>query len=110
MKRAELPKKIKVLSGTYEIVPAPRKEAAAKNAAGWFSYKTGKIYIALNGYSNKSIADTLLHEIVHVWWLEMGWTCGIQEEPLAMSLPMMMITLFRDNPDLYQWLMEKYDA
>lgn len=103
-----LPKKIKVLSVDYTVIKATAHEEGSNGFIGNCSCDKNIIKIRKDMTSHKQ-ANTLLHELLHAVFFEMGmWPVGkdpldkfeISEETMVNTFSNGLATVIRDNPAL----------
>ena len=97
------PTKIKVAAFDIEVVDFPPFEAAALNRFGQFTYTSLTIKIDHTIHRIKYV-DTLLHELNHVIYWAYGMEDEDKEERIVGTYATAWTQVFRDNPDLLEFI------
>lgn len=103
------PVSIRVGAHDYEIEVMPPEWARSKDevtAFGEYSEFEQKIRVRSDVKTASMAREILLHEIVHVF-LNPLCIKAREEEVLAQVIGLGLVSMFKDNPDLIVWLMEK---
>lgn len=97
--------KIKVLYSTYDIVPLEERQANLREIFGQFHAKEQVIEYD-STLKNAEKINTIMHEIGHAIFHTMGIKSSndSDEEVFVNSFTAGLITVFRDNPTLLQWI------
>jgi len=106
----QLPLTVKIGPDTWKVRKLPTKKADIEKAEGIRDYKTHTLWIRTANRSPQFIVDTFMHEVTHAWWGVMGFSCAAEEEQLATRLPPVMLSFFKDNPELYSNIMEALEG
>ena len=105
--RGEPPGRIKVGFRDYEVYLADHAQAVNEQKFGSCSSSLGYIWIDL-GLDAHNVASTMLHELSYAIWSVWGRGDGerIDQEQAALLFANGFATVFRDNPELVEWICE----
>lgn len=100
---ARLPSSVRVGPHVYEIVGMTRSESETRDVIGECDQDERKIYVRKD-LPPHSLAETLLHEILHACWYAGSLEDTDAEERTVNVLAMQMAMVIRDNPKLMSWI------
>ena len=101
-----LPTHVKVGVFDYRIESWNSKDANSSRRYGETDNDQKKIRID-ESYSGRQTATTLLHEIQHAIWSLWTIESKYNEEDTIVRMTHGLATVWRDNPDLMQWIHER---
>ena len=102
-----LPKACVIGHRTWKIRPYPPAKADKAREDGSCIYATTTILVRTDKRSGVQRANILLHEIEHAIWDEAGLAEGDSEEKIVSAVSNIRMQVFRDNPDVIDWISEK---
>lgn len=102
----KLPESIKVGHLEIEVISINQKEADSIGADGLFSYRHATMRINVDQHPSQVI-ETVLHECLHALWSVAAFNSKDEEEDHVTRLAPLLLTLFVDNPELFE-LMDRY--
>lgn len=102
-----LPKAVVIGHRTYRIRSWPPSKANRANGEGRIVFPRDLILVRTKNRSGPQQANTLLHEITHGIWHEIGLAPKDGEERIVFAMSNMMIATIRDNPEVFDWIAEK---
>ena len=107
-KRVNRPKTVKVKNNEYKIVSKTREWKEENGAYGMIHFDKNLIEIA-NSQSKQNLVDTVLHEILHaiVEEYKIKFTHHKVEERIVTHISQGLTAVFKDNPNLIEWIKEK---
>lgn len=95
-----IPAKIKVGHLVVDVIEMDQKEADSIGADGLFSYRHATMRINVEQHPSQ-LVETLLHECLHALWAVAGFNARDEEEDIVTRLTPLLLTLFLDNPSLF---------
>lgn len=106
-----VPKTLKIgaLDYQFRVVPS-LKEEDGSGSWGELDYETWTISAERVQPSAAFAADTLLHEIMHAVWKEVGLGETVDsevEEKIVKALTTGLVGVLRDNPAVVRWLAKR---
>ena len=101
-----LPTKIKVACYDIAVEDWSKKEADAAGQYGEFSFQDLVIKVTTEGQANTTIADTFIHEIMHAVYCIYHIRDKDKEERTVTTLSTGMTQVYRDNPEVLQFIKE----
>lgn len=101
-----LPESVKIFWNDYKVETWTPKQAFAANRWGEISYNESVIRID-GGASDPQQAETLIHELLHgIFHTMLPDLDGDQSENMVLKMSAGLATLIRDNPDVFDWIVE----
>lgn len=102
-----MPRSVVIGHRTWKIRPYPPAKADKAREDGACVYATTTLLVRNHNRSTVQRANTLLHEMEHAIWDEAGLTAGDSEEKIVSAVSNIRMQVFRDNPDVINWILEK---
>jgi|TARA_Y100000310_G_scaffold182419_1_gene182516 hypothetical protein len=105
MTKAKLPDTIKVGYQIYDV--KVERFTDGHPSRGSHNYFRSEILVDAD-QSAQLMANTMCHEILHAAYSQWEMGAGeLDEERIVATLANGLCTIFRDNPDLGKWLLER---
>lgn len=105
---SELPEGIDVLGFDYKVKSMSKKTSLEYGASGLCFRDKKVISIYEKGTPADAVAETLLHEVMHAVYFEMGITEGASEETTVRAMSRGLYAVLRANPALAQTLVSSF--
>lgn len=103
-----IPKKVKVLSKTYSIIVDEHIWNEGTGASGLCKPWKTQIHVAKGELNEQQERDTVLHEVMHAIFSEMGLTTDFkeenEEEKIVRCMATGLLAVLRENPALVKYL------
>lgn len=97
------PTRIKALNMDFEVVWISEHIENGARKFGWTDLNRQVIHISDALPPGKTV-DTLLHEMLHVVCWLFDVEDGVKEEEICGRVSTGLLTLWRDNPSVLQWM------
>ncbi len=98
------PTSIRILSTVYQIQWVQR--GVAQGALGWHDGGSSTIGIREDAHPSE-IADTFLHEVLHALWRMLALGDAARNEGVCTVLSTGLVTVWHENPEVFEWLKEQ---
>lgn len=103
-----LPKKLKIGAYNYDIVTLPDYITGDDDRKKWglCSPSEQKLTLAnIEGMpSSEMLVGLLIHEVIHAIWNDRNLKPRETEENIVLAFEVGLVSLFRDNPGLLDWI------
>lgn len=100
-----LPDSIRVGPFDFNIVKADSIE----DDTAWGTFHGCTLTIARHQLTKAHAADTLMHELLHIIWDIYALGDGEKEERAVHAISIGLTQVYRDNPWVFEWVMQAYD-